>query len=516
MTTTISTDIAIVGSGAGGSVAAYHLAAAGARVALLERGPWLHPSDLSHDEPEMIARLYKDGGAQSNNDADMFVLQGNCVGGSTVLTNAVCFRMPEDVRRSYERHGFALDAQRLQRAFARVESVLGVDELPRELHNPATQLLAAGFTAIGSEPGSFRKAMQQCIGCGYCNVGCRYGRKLDASQTWVPMAVERGAAMIADTEIVRIDHRRGRVQQLLGRNRQTGEQVRVVAERYVLAGGAINTPELLLRSGLHRGRAGKRTSFNAGAIVFGEFDRELDGFDGDQMCVHHVGERFLIEQIQNPPVSLALTLPGFYADHAERMQRYRRLAALGVLVPTSASGEVFLGLGYRLLRRLFDHADIRFRLSATELADFRDGCKVAARAMLAAGAKRVFPPAARSVVIESPDDVDRIDDAITDQRDLLGFGSSHPQGGACLGHDSERDVVDRDHRVRGIDNLFVADASLFPHSVRVNPMLSIMAVADLAVESIGGVVPQDVITDGPAYRSRQRLATDPNGASIGP
>ena len=81
---TITTEFAVSGSGAGGSVVAYHLAAAGAKVAILERGEWLHPKDLSHDEPEMIARLYKDGGAQTNNDADMFVLQGNCVGGSTV------------------------------------------------------------------------------------------------------------------------------------------------------------------------------------------------------------------------------------------------------------------------------------------------------------------------------------------------------------------------------------------------------------------------------------------------
>lgn len=504
MSKTIQTEFAIVGSGAGGSVVAYHLAAAGAKVAMIERGPWLHPQDLSHDEPEMIARLYKDGGAQTNNDADMFVLQGNCVGGSTVLTNAVCFRMPEDVRHSFDQHGCHLPADQLARSHARVESVLGVAPLPTELHNPATSVLAGGFDRIGKEHGSFEKAMQDCIGCGYCNVGCRYGRKLDASQTWVPMSVQRGASVVPDTEIQRIEHARGRVTALLGRDKTTGESVRIVADRFVLAGGSINTPELLLRSGLHKGRAGKRTSFNAGGIVFGEFPEALDGYDGDQMCVHHIERRYVIEQIQNPPVSLALTLPGFYGDHAERMQRFRNLAALGVLIPTRPTGEVFLGVGHRLLRRLFDHADIRFRLSPEELRDFRDGCKTAAKAMLAAGAKRVFVPCADPIVIERPEHLDRIDHGMRSQSELIGFGSSHPQGGAARGTDGQRDVVDERFKVRGLDNLFVADGSLFPHSVRVNPMLSIMATADYAVQSIAGITPVEHILEGPAHERRQQ------------
>jgi choline dehydrogenase-like flavoprotein len=495
MSRTISTEFAVIGSGAGRG-----------QVTMLERGPWLHPKDLSHDEPEMIARLYKDGGAQTNNDADMFVLQGNCVGGSTVLTNAVCFRMPEDVRHSFAGHGFHLPKEQLDASHARVESVLGVSPLSNDVHNPATAILASGFAQLGIEHGGFQKAMQECIGCGYCNVGCRYGRKLDASQTWVPMAVARGAHVVPDTEIVRIEHRRGHVQALLGRDKQTGEPVRIQARRYVLAGGAINTPELLLRSGLHKGRAGKRTSFNAGGIVFGQFEQDLDGFDGDQMCVHHISDRFVIEQIQNPPVSLALTMPGFYGDHAERMQHFRKMAALGVLVPTKPSGEVFLGLGHQLFRRWFDHADIRYRMSAAELYDFRDGCKTAARAMLAAGAVRVFMPCAAPVVIEKPDHLHRIDNAMRSQSDLIGFGSSHPQGGACRGSDPARDVVDEQFRVRGMDNLFVADGSLFPHSVRVNPMLSIMATADIATQSIGDITPAEHILEGPAHTFRQRAA----------
>lgn len=479
-------DVVVVGSGAGGSVVAYHAARAGRRVVVLERGPRLHPRDLSHDEPDMIARLYKDGGAQTNNEADMFVLQGNCVGGSTVLTNAVCFRMPEDVRQSFVHLGFPLPATRLDAAYRRVEQVLNVETLPLDLHNPMTDRLAAGFRRIGVETGRFRKSMRQCIGCGYCNVGCRYGRKLDASQTWIPMAEQHGAQVVPGVEVRTVEHARGNVTALWCRELATGREFRVRAGQYVLSGGAINTPELLLRSRIAVGRAGQRTSFNAGAIVFADFPDAADGFDGDQMCLHHIERRFAIEQIQNPPVSLALTLPGWHRQHRQRMARYRHLAALGVLIPTAPSGEVFLGLGHRLLRRWFDHADLRFTLGSDELAAFRDGFGTAAAAMLAGGASEVWLPLAQMPPVQKIGDLDRLRQHLRDQKDLIGFGSSHPQGGAALGPDPRRDVVAPDFRVHGFANLFVSDASLFPHSIRVNPMLTIMAIADCAAESVLG------------------------------
>lgn len=506
MTESRHCDFAIVGSGAGGSVVAYHLAAAGHRVAVLERGPWVRPTEMTHDEPAMIARLYKDGGAQTNNEADMFVLQGNCVGGSTVLTNAVCFRMPEDVRESFARLGFELPPDRLAAAYRRVESVLNVSPVPRDQHNPATQRIAEGLRAIGREPGWFHKAMLHCVGCGFCNVGCRYGRKMDAAQTWIPMAQARGAEILADTEVRRIDHSRGRVLGLVCRDCNTGEEFVMRADRYVLSGGAINTPELLLRSGIHRGRAGQRTSFNAGAIVYGEFDEPLDGFDGDQMCVHYIERRFALEQIQNPPVSTALTLAGWHTEHAARMDRYRYLAALGVLVPTQASGEVFLGIGHRLLRRWFDHSDLRFRLGSDDLRSFHEGLGTAAAVFLGARARRVYLPVAAMPVVERFADLDRIAHFVRDQKDLVGFGSSHPQGGAAAGSDPRRDVVGPDFRVYGFQNLFVSDASLFPHSIRVNPMLSVMAVADLAAESIGDAALPEAVRDGPAERARRAAA----------
>lgn len=500
----IQTDFLVIGTGAAGSVIGYDLARAKERTVMLERGKWVRPEDMVQNELAMIASIYKDGGAQMNTACDMFLLQGNCVGGSTVLTNAVCFRMPEAVRQEWAAFGFELDPDVMEGHYQRVESVLNVDSLDARLENPATPLLRKGLKAVGLEPQSFRKNYLRCIGCGYCNVGCMYGRKLDASMTWVPMAQNHGAEIVTEAEAIRIESRGGVAESVLCQDLRDGSTFRIRAKRIVLSGGAINTPELLLKSRILPKLSGSRASFNCGAIMFAEYEQDVDGFNGDQMGVFHLGDGYAIEQLHNPPASFALTMPGWYERHHQDLARYRKLTSAGVLVPTQPVGCVFLGIGRKLARPLFDHAEIEFQIPESDLCNMREGFKALARAYLASGAKRVIPPAYEYTEITSPDQVDVIDRVMKKQKDITGFGSSHPHGGACLGNDSRRDVVRPDFRVQGFDNLFVCDASLFPTSMRVNPQVPIMAIADYAVRSIGGFTPTGPIEEGPAWEAKQR------------
>jgi choline dehydrogenase-like flavoprotein len=509
-----TTDVLVVGSGAAGSVLAYHLAAAGQRVLVVERGKRVRPEQMANDEASRIATLYKDGGAQTNNDADMFVLQGNVVGGSTVLTNGVTLRLPEDVRASLAHdHGWELPAEELAASYARVEDVLNVHVLERHLFSRASHRLADGMRKLGYEAGEFTKGMLRCIGCGYCNVGCHYGRKMDASQTWVPMAEARGAEFLPEVQVLELEHRGGVVHAALCRDLRTEKLFRVRAQRFVLSAGAIATPELLLRSKLGGPRVGRGVSFNAGAIAFAEYPEEVDGHLGDQMCVHHFDPRFVIEQVHNPELSFSLTLPGTFVQHAQRMRRYRRLASAGVLVPTQPVGRVFFGLGARLLPSLFDHAELRFRLPASDLAALRDGLKRLAQFYFASGATRVFVPSHQPLELQSAAEVDRIDGVVRSQTDLTNFGSSHPFGGAAAGEDPRTAPVDPEHRLRGVANLFVCDASVFPRALRVNPMLTIMAVADRAARFLGAGVPPARIEEGPVHEARLRRERARAGAS---
>lgn len=479
-------DVLVVGSGAGGSVIAYHAARRGERTVVLERGPWVRPQDMSHDELAMIGTLYKDGGAQTNTDADMFVLQGACVGGSTVLTNGVCFRLPEDVRARWAADGFELGGDALRRSFERVEAVAGVRPMDERTINPAAAWMRAGAEGLGVEPRGFRKNLRGCTGCGYCNVGCRYRRKLDAASTWIPLAVAHGAEVLPECLVERVEVEGGRARGVVVRDLRDGSHFRVRARRVVLAAGAVGTPELLLKSRIAPGTAGRRTSFNVGSIVVAELPEDVDGFDGDQMGVHVAGDGWLVEQVQNPPASFALTLPGWYDRHHRDLGRYRRMAAAGFLVPTQDVGEVFLGIGRRILPRLFDHAEIRFRLPEENLRSLREAMAFTCRMFLAAGATRVLPPTGRAVELRTQDDVAQLERVVRHQADVTGFGSAHPQGGAVAGDDARRATVDPRGQVHGVADLFVCDASVFPSSTRVNPQLSVMAVADHLVASVLG------------------------------
>jgi len=486
----LSCEYAIVGTGAAGPVLAYHLARAGKEVVLIERGPDVPPEAMSDDEPDMVARLYKDGGAQLNTGCDLFLLQGNCVGGSTVLTNGVCFRFPDETLALWEREfGLRFDRARLDAAQDRIESVLNVHDLEPELLNPSTPLLERGIRALGLEPRFFRKNFLDCVGCGGCNIGCRYGRKLHSGITWVPMARERGATLLAETEVESIEGGPGGVRALRCRDLPSGRGFRVRAERYVLSAGAINSPGLLLKSGIRgEGTVGRWVSFHLAAVCTGEFEEPIDAFDGDQMGLW-VDERpdFFLEQIHNPPALFALSLPLRYGEHHAQMARYRHMTGLGVLVATEPTGEVFHS------RLPLFREETRFAASPGELARMRVGIELAARIFRAAGAREVFRPP-----------------------EAFGLCSSHPQGGCRMGVSANSSAVDPGFRVWGFDNLFVCDASLFPTALGVNPQVSIMALADLAATAIAGLEPPRSIEDGPAAAARRRLGLAPDSPILLP
>ena len=500
----IETDFVIVGSGAGAGPVAFYLARAGERVVVLERGHWVHPEDMSDDELSMLALLFKDGGAQMNVSVDMTLLQGNCVGGSTVLTNAVCFRLPEDVRQTYANLGFDLPLDELEASYQRVEAVINAHEVEEENQNAAGFKLEHGMRAMGIEPQRFKKATLDCFGCGYCNLGCRYGRKMDSSRTWIPMAQDRGATILTRTEAYRLETDGDQVTALLANDLDSGERVRIRAKRYVLSGGAINTPELLLRSKVLRDRVGRRTSMNAGAMMMAEYPEPLDAFDGDQMCTYHMEDRYTIEHDHNPFLSFCMTMPGWLDSYRdEKPDMYRHITAAGVLTPTQSTARVFMNPLRRLLPKLFDSVEISFRLPEEDRLTMIRGYKQLAEIYFASGASRVLVPTHKRTEIRGPDEIGILDHALRDSRLIAGLGSAHPQGGCNIGDDDKRDVLTPEFRVRGMQNLFVSDASVFPASMGVNPMASIMAIGDRATRFIGGFVPEPA-EEGRAWEARQQ------------
>jgi hypothetical protein len=176
----LEADVVIVGSGAGGSMAARALVARGRDVLIVERGPHVDRSEFTEDEPEMYARLYSDGALQLSRDFSVQVLQGMCVGGSTVVNNGVSFNLPDDVLDEWnDRYGAGLDPRDLWRSFDAVRRLISVRRQHATRGNPIAD-------RIRLEP--VEANLDDCLGTGYCNIGCSYGRKLSMLDKVLPEA----------------------------------------------------------------------------------------------------------------------------------------------------------------------------------------------------------------------------------------------------------------------------------------------------------------------------------------
>ena len=472
--TTHACDVCVIGSGAGGSVLACRAAQAGRSVLLVERGPYVRPSQMSDSEIEMIPLLYKDGGLQMNTGMDMFILQGTCVGGSTTLSNMVMMRAPDDVLSSWARFGADIDLAKLARSYDTIEREIGTTEAGAAHASGSTTRFIEGARSLGLSPRRMRKALGDCRGCGNCNIGCSFDAKRGALATYVPWAESSGARVLAETEVERIETRGRRAVAVHVRGR-TREPAQIVAKQIVVAAGAINSSALLLRSGLRK-NVGMRVSFNGGSMMVADFDEPLDGYDADQMTWYLPGDGFIIEPTHNPLMSAALTTPGWLEEHAALMRRQRHLAYAGALISMGATGRV-------VHSRFWGYEETRFRPGPAEVSKVVRGLKLIAEIFFAAGARRLILPTHRFRAIGSVDQLSEIDEHVVSTR-RFSFGSAHPQGGNAMSADPRVGVVDPNFAVHGLDNLFVCDASIFPSSVTVNPISTIMALADYAAPRI--------------------------------
>ncbi len=482
----IGADVAIVGSGAAGSVLAYRLAERGREVVLLEGGRHVDPRDFVEDERVQFSRLFADGGMQMSVDARFQVLQGKCVGGSTVVNNAVCYDLPErTLQRWNDADGLdaGIDPKGLARSFARLREWLPVysQEDNKRLQAGGTKM-AEGIETLGLDGanGVVDANIKDCLGSGYCNIGCAYGKKLSALDNILPRAQRDfgdGVRIFSECLAEHIETKGSRATEVVCRLAD-GRRLRVAANTVVVAGGALASSLLLQRSGLGGKLAGTGLSFNVGAPLTADFEERLDSYDGLQITHGYrpPGEdQLILESWFNPVGTQALMMPGWFRDHYENMRRYPHLSCIGVVVGSQRNGTVKArrGRGMKLTYEPTE-SDLRLMLKGTKLA---------ARIHFASGAQRVMPMTFRSRSYTSLEQVDELDEIVRDNTDI-GLHTSHPQGGNAISRDPGKGVVDERFGVHGIENVYVCDASVFPSSITVNPQLTVMALADYAAAGI--------------------------------
>lgn len=468
-------DVVVVGSGAGGAVAAATLAEAGLDVIVLEAGEHYNRDNYPADELDAIAGIYRDGGLTiAEGRPPIPVPVAKVVGGTTVINSGTCFRAHDAVLEGWKQR-FGIDwALDLGPDFAEAEDFLRVTRLDPERMGRNGQLAMEGAAAIGASGGPISRNAGSCVQCSSCPFGCRIDAKRGMHVSYLPRAVAAGARLRAGVRVDRVIVEGGRavgvgcrVRAGAGNGRPRDFEVRA-RRAVILAGGAFGTPELLQRSGLGGGQVGRNLHIHPACWVGARYAEEVRGWEG-VMQSYYVdqweSERILLEATFTPLAFGGGWLLGTGAEHQRAMLDFGHVGSIGVHLSDHSSGRV--GLGPQGSLRASYH------LSKDEARRLAFGIARAAEIHFAAGATEVYPNIPRVGTLR-PQDLAEFE-TTTFKPSELRLEAFHPMGTARIAADPREGACAPDGSLHGTHDLYVADASLFPTSVGVNPMMTIIA-----------------------------------------
>ena len=471
--------VVVVGSGAGGATMAAELADAGIDVVMVEEGGY-HPTEsFTAGAGRALRTLYRDGGAGlALGKPPVLYSEGRCVGGSTVVNGGMSWRTPPQVLERWARDEdvAAIGERDMEPYFAQVEKRISVGLQDPETIGKDGQLLKAGADAKGWKIIPNLRNQLHCAGTNNCTNGCPTGAKRSMLVTAVPRALNRGARIFADCRVERVTRSGNKVTGIQGRfirpGGRRGPRLTIRSAAVVVAGGAVQTPALLGRSGLksRSGQLGRNLTLHPNAKVIAFFEEEITGWHGVHQAFQvreFASEGILITAVNLAPSLIALTLPAHGRELGELMADYNHMITAGCLVEDTGTGRVrnIPGAGPQVVYQITDEDAVRVVR----------GVALTAEIMFAAGARRVLLPFDGAPEAHDPADVARLLARPVPKRSIELF-TVHLMGTARMSEDPGRGVVDSYGAFHGIRGLFVADASLFPGPIGVNPMETILAL----------------------------------------
>ena len=478
-----SVDVVVIGSGAGGAVVARELARAGRSVIVLEEGGYHPQKEYAALSPSRaLSTLAREAGlglaVPLGDTPVMSVLAGKCVGGSSVLTGGVCFRIPDEVLHDWSTRlgldGLTPDA--LAPFFAEIERDIEVETVPESMRSRSTELFVEGAAHLGVPMKSLRRNTSGCKGASRCNFGCPNGAKMSVDVSVLPEARKHGATIISDALVEKIDVERGVARGVSGRflDARTGEPgvaFEIRARVVVVACGSLHTPILLKRSGLTTAHVGRHLTLHPAFRVGALFDERVEGWDGAMQSVysdHFADEGLTLVGVYTAPSVLAAAFPGVGRAHRRVVKSMPNLAFFGAMLHDDGGG--------RVMRWLSREPLVTYRMSARDRHRLWKGVGILGELAFAAGAREVMLPIFGADAISSPQQLRALVASPPSTRKVECM-SFHPLGSAKMSADPAHGVVKPSGETWSTKNLFVADGSVLPTSIGVNSQLPVMAMA---------------------------------------
>lgn len=491
--TTLFADVLVIGSGAGGGVVAGELSAAGQDVIVVEKGQYRADHEFNGRELDSQS-LFEKQGALTTADLSMSVLAGSALGGGTTINWSASLRPPDDVLYEWAtEYGFSgATSQAFQDSLDAVMKRLnvGVEDNPVNRNNAA---LARGCATLGYDVSLIPRNVKGCEECGFCNFGCVFGAKQGTLKTYLQDAHERGARILVNAHVQWVLIERGTAcgaeLTVLDADGQP-HAVTIKAKYVVVAAGSVNTPALLLRSGLGNANIGANLHLHPVTVTYGVFDEPINPWQGPPMTRlsrqfanldgHGYGVRLECAPVH--PGIAAASLPWQSGvDHKRLMARLHHMSNVIVLTRDRYGGRVTLNKrGEPVLHYTLHPYDARHLMK---------GLIESIRVHLAAGAVEVSSPHNHQLVYR-PQERGSLDGFLNEVQarglhpNAYSLFSAHQMSSCRIGGDSASGAIDPGGESYEVRNLFVIDGSALPTASGVNPMITIMGTAHYLAQGL--------------------------------
>lgn len=514
----LAADVCVIGSGAGGAVIAARVAEAGYRVVVLETGEWFPDLAYPRIEREAHDRLFLGRGIVTTADTALAFLAGEAVGGGTAINWMTCLPPRAEARTEWAEAGGMTDvaSPEFDRTLDKVGRRLNVSTSDSTV-NASNEALRRGCVALGFREGvDWDIIPRNSVGCrsrcGFCTFGCPYSARQSTLVTFLADAMRQGARLLSSTRADLIEVESGRVRGVRATYRANGvaRPVHVRASAVVVAAGALQTPALLLRSGLRSPGIGVGLRVDPTSAIAAEFPEPVRTWEGPHQTVRIYRFQTSDPGAHGPWIEVAPTHPGLSAialpwygaaEYRHRMERIEYTATPIVLVRDVGEGRVRIDSDGR--------PEVDYRLTPRDRANLVRGLEETARIMHAAGATRLLSLHTPPIEVGGsgrPLTSAEVDRFVAEVRGAgiregsVALFSAHPMGSARAGPDPRTSAARPSGEVHGVEGLWIGDGSLLPSAPGANPMISIAAMAwrtaDRLLESLAGGRAREVTRAG--------------------